>query len=210
MSFLNEWLLLATVMCVAVASPGPDFIMAVRNSVMHGRKAGILTAFGFAAGAMVHLAYCILGLSAIIAQSASLFMALKIAGAAYLIWMGVKALRSKGFDASHIEASAQAPRKSKRSAFMDGFVTNVLNPKAILFFFALFTQVLRPELTPVQLALYAATIFAIVAAWFSFVALVLTHARVRARFLAFSGIVDKICGALFILLGLRLVLQKAP
>jgi RhtB (resistance to homoserine/threonine) family protein len=209
MSFWNEWFLLVTVFSVALASPGPDFIMAIRNSVMYGRKAGVITAIGFAAGVMVHLSYCIMGLSAIIAQSALLFTILKFVGAGYLIWVGIKALRSKGMDPSSINNPEVRAVKSARSAFMDGFITNIMNPKAILFFFALFTQILQPEQSLSHMMAYGLTIVMMVALWFSFVALALTHTPIRNRFLKFSKLIDKLCGGLFILLGVRLALQKA-
>jgi RhtB (resistance to homoserine/threonine) family protein len=208
MSFFNEWLLLVSIFLVAVASPGPDFIMAVRNSVLHGRTAGIFTALGFAAGVIIHVSYCILGLSAIIAQSVLLFTILKFIGAGYLVWVGIKALKSKGLAAVDVGAEP-AIFKSNGAAFRDGFITNVLNPKAILFFFALFTQILQPGQPLSHMAVYGLTCTIITGAWFSVVAVFLTQARIRGVFLKFSAIIDKVCGGLFILLGIRLALQKA-
>lgn len=209
MTFLNEWLLLVTVMLVAVASPGPDFIMAVRNSVMHGRMAGVYTALGFAAGVIVHVSYCLLGLSAIIAQSVLLFTILKIIGAIYLIWIGIKALRSKGLADINIDGASALPDKAGWPAFYDGFITNLLNPKAILYFFALFTQILQPHQPPLHMLAYGATCVIMTGLWFCIVALFLTTPRVRSAFLKGSALLDKVCGGLFILLGVRLVLQKA-
>ncbi len=209
MSFFNEWLLLVSVFSVAVIAPGPDFIMAIRNSVMHGRLAGVMTALGFAAGTFVHVSYCMFGLSAIIAQSMLLFTILKFIGAGYLIWVGVKALRSKGMDAQAVEQAEKAAPKRKRAAFADGFITNLLNPKAILFFLALFTQILKPDQPLDHMLIYGFTCAAMVALWFSFVALALTQHRIRQSFLKFSAVIDKVCGGVFILLGVRLALQKA-
>lgn len=209
MSFWNEWLLLVTVFSVVVAAPGPDFIMAIRNSVIYGRTAGVVTALGFAAGVLVHVSYCILGLAAIIAHSVLLFSILKFIGAGYLVYVGIKALRSKGMDTMAVEQASGSTSRSKRAAFMDGFITNIMNPKAILFFFALFTQILHPNQPFTHMLAYGFTCAAMVCIWFSFVACVLTHAKVRAKFLKMSGMIDKICGGLFIALGLRLALQKA-
>lgn len=208
MHFWQEWLLVTTVFLVAVVAPGPDFVMSVRNSVLHGRKAGIMTALGFAAGVSIHISYCVFGLSAIIAQSLLLFSILKYAGAAYLVFIGIKALRSKGLHHVDVKNGARHA-KTSLAAFRDGFLTNLLNPKAILFFFALFTQVVQPHQPLSHLLAYAATCMTIMIVWFSAVALFLTQARVRNSFLKVSAAIDKACGALFILLGIRLALQKA-
>lgn len=196
------------VQLVAVASPGPDFIMAVRNSVLYGRTAGVYTALGFAAGIIIHVSYCLLGLSAIIAQSVMLFTILKILGAVYLVWIGIKALRSKGLNGVDISGQPETQTKDNGHAFRDGFITNLLNPKAILYFFALFTQILQPNQPPLHMFVYGATCVVMTGSWFSIVALFLTTAKVRGAFLKGSALLDKICGGLFILLGVRLVLQK--
>ncbi|MBI3419018.1 MAG: LysE family transporter [Proteobacteria bacterium] len=208
MHFWQEWLLVVSVFIVAVMAPGPDFVMAVRNSVLHGRKAGMMTALGFTAGVSIHITYCILGLSAIIAQSLWLFTLLKYAGAGYLIYIGVKALRSKGMHHVNLK-NGERSAKTAASAFRDGFLTNLLNPKAILFFFALFTQIVQPHQPIAHLLAYGLSCMAIMIVWFSSVALFLTQARIRNVFLKISAALDKACGALFILLGIRLALQKA-
>ncbi len=208
MTFFHEWLLLVSIFSVALMAPGPDFIMAVRNSVLHGRLAGVFTAIGFGVGVLFHVSYCLLGLSALIAGSVTLFTILKFIGAGYLFYVGIKALRSKGMKPLTIEEKA-APAKSNFMAFRDGLITNAINPKAILFFFALFTQILQPNQSLAHMAAYGLTCAIMTALWFSIVALFLTQAKVRGTFLKFSGAIDKVCGTLFILLGVRLALQKA-
>lgn len=209
MIFWQQCLILVPLFMLALASPGPDFVMAVRNSVLYGRRVGVFTALGFGLGVGVHVTYCMLGFSAIIASSVLLFDILKTMGAAYLIWVGFKALRSKGMEKVDISAKG-TPQKTDLQAFRDGFVTNVLNPKAVLFFFALFTQVLQPHQPLMHMVCYGLICIGMCATWFSVVALFLAQEKVRKVFLNFSGTLDKICGTLFILLGLRLALQKAP
>ncbi len=207
MEFFSEWLMIVALMTVAAASPGPDFIMAIRNSLTYSRKAGIFTAIGFGLGICVHAAYCMFGIAALIAQSITLFNIIKWLGAAYLVYIGIKALRSNGFKP---QDETYQPRKDIHwsKALGQGFITNVLNPKATMFFLALYTQVIDPG-TPVGVqVIFAATCVAIVTLWFSFVTVALTSPPVRNKFLGFSQWIDRTCGVAMIAFGLRLALTK--
>jgi RhtB (resistance to homoserine/threonine) family protein len=206
--FFYEWLILAMAQLLALIAPGPDFIMSVRNSLVYGRRAGIFTAAGFAGGIAIHCTYCIFGIAAIISQSIMLFSIIKYIGAGYLIYIGVKALRSKGYDKT-IDVDGQVRIISDFAAFRSGFITNLFNPKATLFFLALFTQFISPETPPEMLLLYGITCTIQTFFWFSFVTLILTQARIRAAFLRFTKIIDRLCGGLMVALGLRLALAKA-
>ena len=208
MEFLDEWIILVFAFGIAVISPGPDLVMAIRNSILGSRMAGIFTAFGFGAGVCVHVFYSLVGIAALIAKSVMLFTVLKYIGAAYLLFIGFKALKSKGFK---MEPSADDKKKKKENmtafqAFRSGFITNLLNPKATMFFLALFTQILDPH-TPMGLQIaFGATCVVMVIAWFSFVAVVLTNETIRQKFLRFAKWIDRICGGLLVALGIRLAM----
>lgn len=135
-SFLTQWIILVSIFSLAVISPGPDFIMALKNSLAHGRRAGIMTAIGFGLGVAVHVTYTLAGLATLIAHSLLLFTVIKVIGAGYLFYVGFQALRSQGWtpprDLDQASPTGLMPR-ADRAAFMDGFWTNVLNPKATLF-----------------------------------------------------------------------------
>lgn len=207
--FFINWAILAGVFTVALASPGPDFVIAVRNSIQFGRTHGIFTAFGFAAGVAVHVTYCLMGLATVISQSIILFNVLKFIGAAYLLYVGISALRSKGFSMNDSEISNSNKEIAVMSAFRSGFITNLFNPKATLFFLALFTQILSPDLSHLESITYGVTCVVMTALWFSVVATILTTPKVRAQFLRFSKWIDRICGGVLLALGLRLALTKA-
>jgi len=208
-TFFTNWILLITIFTVALASPGPDFIMAVRNSVMYSRKAGIFTAIGFALGVGVHVAYCLAGLAFVISQSVILFNTIKIAGALYLFYVGYQALRSKGYQPGATENERQATAAmSPMAALGSGFITNLFNPKATLFFLALFTQILDPHIAVPEKVIYGLTCVIMTALWFSIVATVLTTPRIKATFLRFSKWIDRVCGVLFIALGLKLAVTR--
>ena len=207
MDILTGSLVVFTLVLFAAISPGPDLLITLRNSLGAGRKSGIYTALGIGVGIYVHVFYSIIGLAVIISQSILLFNIIKWAGAAYLLWMGIKALRSSGWKISSEECETKD--KAAYRSFVQGFITNALNPKATLFFLALFTQVISPE-TEVIIQLWYGTICSFVAMmWFSIVAMMLTHRTVRQNLSSVSVWIDRATGAFFIALAARLALSKA-
>lgn len=207
--FFINWAILAGVFTIALASPGPDFVIAVRNSIRYNRRAGILTAFGFAAGVAVHVTYCLMGLATLISQSILVFTVLKYIGAAYLSYVGISALRSKGFAMEADSPVTGHAQIGDLAALRSGFITNLFNPKATLFFMALFTQILDPNMSHWVSVIFGLTCILMTALWFSIVATVLTTPVIRAHFLKFSKWIDRVCGGVLLALGLRLALTKA-
>ena len=208
---LINWILFAGIFGLALISPGPDFVVAVRNSIMHSRLIGIMTAIGFALGVIVHCTYVLAGIATVISQSIILFNIIKFVGAAYLIHIGIQSLRSKGHQDLRIRAGEQKPSNtmSVRQALMSGFLTNLLNPKATIFFLAVFSQFITNETTLAVQISYGATCFFMTAIWFSLVSIFLTIPSIRQSFLSFAHWIDRICGCLLIALGLKLALTKA-
>lgn len=204
-----EWLIIASFSFMGAASPGPDFVVVTRNSVLYSRKAGLFTVAGISFGICVHMTYCILGIAAIIAQSVALFTAIKWLGAGYLIYIGVKALSSKGYaNNATYTGSKDKAGMTAWVATRNGFLTNLLNPKATMFFLALFTQVIDP-LTPLSvLVLYGATVVIVGGLWWLFVVTIFSDNRVKAKFLRFSQWIDRLTGGLLIALGVRLAVSK--
>jgi len=194
---------------LAVASPGPDLAIVLRQSLTHGRRAGLWTSVGVGAGILLHVSYSLLGLGLLLRSSPTWFAAAKYAGAAYLAWMGVQALRSHARSGAEIERSADADTAaSARSAFVTGFLTNALNPKATLFFIALFATVISshtPRLVQTGYGLWMAIMTGL---WFSFVATVLTRERVRRAYLSHGHWVDRVLGIVFIAFAASLLLAR--
>lgn len=208
--FWINWLLLISIFTMALASPGPDFVIAVRNSILHSRKVGLFTALGFALGVCIHVTYTLFGIAALIAQSALLFSIIKYAGAAYLFYIGVKAIRSKGFQENLSNTKTTTKTMTPLHALWSGFLTNALNPKATLFFMAIFSQFIGPETSVAAQLTYAGTCVVMTGVWFSIVAVVLTNPKIKSTFLRFTKWIDRVCGCLLIALGIKLVLSKAP
>jgi len=121
--------------------PGPAVVFIVARSVHQGRRAGLVSAIGVGAGSLVHVTGATLGLSALLLSSATAFATVKFAGAAYLVWIGVRTLLGRGGD---IEATLPAPR-SLAQIWWQGVVVNVLNPKTAMFFLAFLPQFVDPS-----------------------------------------------------------------
>jgi RhtB (resistance to homoserine/threonine) family protein len=208
--YLMRWLTLIAVFSLAAISPGPDFVMVVRNSLIHSRRAGILTACGLGLSILVHVTYTALGFAVIISQSVLLFNAIKCAGAAYLIYMGIKALKSNGANPDALNG-VRIPKETSSpmsdiAAFRCGFLTNLLNPKATLFFLAVFSQIITPTTPLFWQIIYGLTCSILLIIWFSFVATLLTYTPVRNKFLRATKWIDRTCGLLMIALGIKVAL----
>jgi len=209
--YWSEFIPLMLVFLLALISPGADFILVVRQAVVYGRKAAFATILGIASGLVCHVSYSILGLGLIISQSIFLFNVIKWAGVTYLIFIGCKALTSKGTHAlspSQNLTVRQAARQSIRKAFLSGLAVNLLNPKAMLFFLSIFSNLVAPT-TPNFLQFgYGFVLIAIAIFWFTGISLVMTTAPVARVFSRLSQWIDRISGLIFIAFGVRLMFQK--
>jgi len=203
-----EFLTVAFIHLLAVASPGPDFAVVVRESVTHGRRAGTWTALGVGSAIFLHVTYSLLGIGLIVSQSIVLFNALKWLAAAYLLYIGFKALRARPADPAAAEAVAAAVARTARGAYVAGFVTNGLNPKATLFFLSLFTVVINPHTPLMVQAGYGVYLACATAAWFCLVALLFSQQRVRAGFARMGHWFDRMMGVVLVGLGIKLAFTE--
>lgn len=209
-AFILSWLLLASIQMAVVMSPGPAFAMTVRNAIAHNRKAGILTALGLGIGVGIHVLAVIAGISIIFTHYPFLFYIIKYVGAAYLIYIGVKALMSKPNKAQTIKENTKpnSPDRTSASFFVQGILTNVLNPKAWIWFPTIITQFIHPGISLETLTLYGGTIIALEAGWFTALSIFLTHENIQKIFLSISHWIERTCGVLLIGLGIKLILDK--
>jgi threonine/homoserine/homoserine lactone efflux protein len=188
-------------------TPGPDTLYIIGRSTTQGLKGGVCAVLGIGAGVMVHVTAAALGLSAILAASATAFMVVKYIGAAYLLWVGIGLLRSSG------QGAAQAPvaAAALRTVFLQGFLTNVLNPKVALFFLAFLPQFVAVDAPSKPLAfLFLGVIFDVNGTLWSLLVAWSTSALSRrvAPGAAFRRWFNRGVGALFVAVGLRLVLVQ--
>lgn len=203
---MNEILAVAVITILAVISPGPDFAMVTRNSFLHGRKAGLMAALGIACGVQIHVFYTVFGIALIIVQSPNLLFAMKLLGAAYLIYIGVKSFTNK----SRINLDTEAgTSESLLSIFRMGFLTNALNPKTMLFVVSTYTQVVKPGSPLITNFAYGLFMSFSHWAWFSLVAIFFSADLLRHKMLSKQIILDKTIGAALVVLGAMLLLPTA-
>lgn len=183
---------------LAVASPGPDFAIVLRQSLTHGRRTAVWTSLGIGTGIFLHVTYSLLGLGWLIRSSTLWFSVVKYAGAAYIAWIGVQALRAKPGQNLDLGANGGVSVPSTHGAFATGFLTNALNPKATLFFISLFVMVVSPQTPKLVQAGYGLWMALATMAWFSLVAVVFTRDDVRRRFLRYGHWIDRALGVVFL------------
>jgi threonine/homoserine/homoserine lactone efflux protein len=159
----HTFLVFAAASALLVLIPGPAVIYIVTRSVRHGRAAGLVSTAGIEAGGLVHVAAAALGLSAVLASSATAFNLVRYAGAAYLIYLGVRALIDRDVIGSDEPGAPAAPYLGRM--FWQGVIVNVLNPKTALFFLALLPQFVDPDRGAVALQVGALGVCFIVVAF---------------------------------------------
>ncbi|MCW1937690.1 LysE family translocator [Pseudomonas sp. MDMC_285] len=202
---MTEWIAVITITLLAVISPGADFALVSRNSLLLSRRAGVLTALGIGLGVLIHVGYTLLGVGLLLQQSTGLFNALKLAGAGYLIYLGMKMLLSKADSATH--SDAQKP-VADGAALRTGLLTNALNPKTAVFIVSLFMQVVQPSTGLATQLGYGAFIAVAHVGWFAIVALCFSAGPVRDRLLAARRWIDRLFGGLLVGFGALLALAS--
>lgn len=207
--YLSEFLTLACLHLLAVASPGPDFALVLRQSIVHGRTAALATSLGIGTGILVHVTYSLLGLGLLVKSSLLAFTIMKWMGALYLMWIGLQALRAPPRTGDGLDRAEGEPAPlSRRTAFVSGFITNATNIKATLFFISVFSVVVSPATPKWVLAGYGIWMAVTTAAWFTAVSLFFTQARVRRAFIRFGHWFDRTMGVVLLALGVRLALTR--
>ncbi|MFI8099497.1 LysE family transporter [Streptomyces sp. NPDC086023] len=202
---MTELIAVAVITVLAVISPGADFAMVVRNSYLYGRPTGLFAAAGVGAGVLVHVAYTMLGVGLLIASSTALFTAIKLAGAAYLVYIGVRTFRAR---ADLTVDLAAGPGLTPLGALRGGFLTNVLNPKTTLFVVSTFTQVVGPDTALWQQSAYGLFMSLAHVAWFSAVALFFSTPALRNRMLRAQKALNRAIGSVLVGLGATLAVAR--
>jgi len=211
MPYLEQFFLIAAVHLLAVASPGPDFAIILKQSIRYDRRTAIYTSLGIAAGILLHVTYSLVGIGLLIASDERLFTALKFLAAAYFFYIAWHSLRAKKPEVITEDAQGSSEptgdMPSLKKSFFTGFLINGLNVKATLFFVSLFSVIIIPE-TPFMIKLsYGLYMTIATAAWFILLSCLLTHVKVRVVLQKKGYILDRIMGAVLLLLAVQLILS---
>lgn len=190
---------------LAMISPGPDFFLVVKNAARYPQKAAMMTGLGVIVGIMTHMLYCVTGLAVVIATTPVLFNFLKYAGAAYLIWIGIQALLARS-DGKVNFTQMDKQQVSLKKAFIQGYLCNLLNPKATLFFLAVFTQVLDVNSSLGDKLWYAFIIVILGVIWWPILILIIQSPLAQRALSKAQSVIDKVLGAFLIALGVKVAL----
>jgi len=197
----TSFLTLGIVMLLGAMLPGADFAMVTKNSLLHSRKAGLCTALGIGTAMWVHMTYCVLGLAVVIQKSPWIFHTIQYIGALYLTYLGIMLLKphASGNIATTVNINTPTPL-SNRKAFQQGFICNLLNPKATLFFLTIFSAVATTQTTLLLNLAYAVEMFLTAMLWFCSLAYLISHHAVSAWLNKSTKMIERVLGV--VLLGL--------
>lgn len=226
---LSLLLTLAVIHTVALISPGPDFAIMVKIATQQPRSTAIAAAVGISVAILAHTILSLTGVSLLIKSSHTLYLLVQIVGASYLAWMGFGALRAgiailaKRKASARIHAGTQietigsaevegtapvaaglAGAMSRRQGFLTGLYTNLLNPKALVFFLTLFSALITPSVTTSTKIAAAILLLLLSVAWFGFVAVMLSKAQVQLKLQRLTPIIDAAIGVIFMSVALAI------
>ncbi len=205
-AYIASFLAIASIHVVAVVSPGPDVALTIRNSLLHSRKVGLAGAFGTTTGMCIHLTYTVFGIGYIVAEMPWLMNLIRLAGAAYLMYLGYLSFKSSGGDMSDYNVNQEDIGKKTLTpwqAYRIGVLNNVLNPMVILLFIGILSAYITPTTPVVIQGLYGAMMIGITFAWFAFVALFFSIDKIRLQFLKLGKWLERLTGGALIAFGLK-------
>jgi len=192
---------------VVVVTPGPDMALVARNTLSGGRSSGFATAAGTCSGLLVHSLAAALGLSALLLASSHAFTAVKLAGAVYLVWLGLRGLLGAGRNGGGVDVPANAV--TPWAAFRQGLLTNVLNPKVALFFVALLPQFAEPGAGfGFRLATLMALFLAMGLVWLAGYTIAVHAAGAFLNRASVRRAIERVTGGILVVLGIRLALAR--
>jgi len=203
---LSQFITVGLLILFCVMLPGPDFAIVTRNTLLYSRTSGIFTALGIAAAVLIHILYCTLGIAIVIATSPMLLNFIKVIGSAYLFYLGFNSLLHN----SKQKLSPDNPISynkiiSNPTAFKQGFLCNLLNPKAIIFFLAIFSSIIKPSTPLFFIVLLTIEMLIIVIAWFCFLSIFLSNPTVRKKLQKAEKYISKITGIILIYFAITLL-----
>jgi threonine/homoserine/homoserine lactone efflux protein len=201
-----EFLTIAAAHLAAVASPGPDFAVVLKQSVSNGTRSAIWTSLGVGSAILLHVTYCLLGVAVLLNQSPGLFAAVRYLAAAYLLYLGVVTLKNALTQSSAAVGQEAVKPVTPLKAFYLGFLTNGLNPKATLFFLALFTVVIDPATPTVVQIGYGIYLSVATFLWFAMLSALLGRQSFRALLLRSGVWFERAMGIILIALALQIAL----
>lgn len=202
-----EFIGITSFILLVAITPGADFAIIVRNSILYSRISALFTALGIGASLVVHTTYSLMGLALLISKSILFFSIIKYLGAIYLCYLGIKSIFAKEREETISEVGNQ-PRLRKWQAFQQGFLCNLLNPKAPLFFIAFYSVVIPAESNHLVKLLYGIESIVLITLWFALLSLIISQQQVKDFFSKSKQYITKALGGAMLFFGLKLALTN--
>jgi threonine/homoserine/homoserine lactone efflux protein len=198
-----------TVLSVYIAGvviPGPNFVAVAHKAASSTRSEALAVVAGIVLVSLFWATCAILGVGIVFAAFPWMALVVKIGGAAYLMWFGFRLiLKARAGGAGMAAATVSG---GLRKAFVQGFTTNITNPKSVAFFAAIFASATPAHMSPVTFAAMLAMVALVATTWYGFVALVLSHAGIASGYRGYRAWIDRVCGGLIVALGVRQLLTR--
>jgi len=212
---MNELSILATLAGVhfmALLSPGPDVALVVQNSTRYGCRTGVFIALGLSCGIVIHSLLSLTGISYLVHQQPALFAMVQLAGGGYLFYLGLGALKSiyttwRSPQAVGVNNERYKLIENQRQASSRGFITNIFNPKALVFFISLMSSLVPVGMSFSGKGIALLILWGLSFMWFSTLAWMLSTARLQKRLQSLTVYIDAVCGIIFTLIGGLILLQ---
>lgn len=201
------WLSLVAICIMGALSPGPSLAVVVKNTLNGGASQGYATAISHGLGVALYAALTATGIGIIIVKSPTLFSIIQYAGAAFLLYLGVKSLMAKKSEGPILTDDQEDSSGKQVNGWRDGFLIAFLNPKLAIFFLALFSQFVTADATITQKVIMVSTVGIIDALWYVIVGYLISRGPIVNRLKQNSHIIDRIAGSFLILLAARVVLN---
>ena len=189
---------------LAVISPGPDFTLILKQSVKNGKKSALLTSLGISIGILIHVFYCIVGISYLISTNIYLYTIIKYVGAVYLLYLGFSSLRFKFINQKNNSLIYGFFENSLQNSFLMGFLTNIFNPKATLFFLSLFTFIIDSNTSLSIQVFYGLWMSLVTYIWFAFISIIITLDYFEKIIIKYSTIIDRLLGLVLIYISMKI------
>lgn len=205
---------LASIHFIALMSPGPDFALVVQNATRHGRQTGLYIALGLSCGILLHSLLSLTGISYLVHQQPTLFAIIQLAGGSYLLYLGYGALKAtwqiiqNHDDDDDTVNSNDLILTNKRQAFSKGFATNILNPKALVFFISLMSSLVPADMSLSGKGFALIILFGLSLFWFSLLAWMLSTKALQKKLSEATVYIDGLCGVVFSLIGVSILWQS--
>ncbi len=197
---------------MALLSPGPDVALVVQNATRYGRRTGVFIALGLSCGIVIHSLLSLTGISYLVHQQPALFAMVQLAGGGYLFYLGLGALKSiyttwRSPQAVGVNNERYKLIENQRQAFSRGFITNIFNPKALVFFISLMSSLVPVGMSFSGKGIALLILWGLSFMWFSSLAWMLSTARLQKRLQSLTVYIDAVCGIIFTLIGGLILLQ---